>query len=630
MPIVHLDEMQNSAATPEQKERFWIENVWQRHAPQLTLRALLTGAVLGGLLSMTSLYLGAKIGWIPSVGIIAGVVAFAFFRILSRLGLGRELGLLENNLSQTVAGGAAFMAAPLVSSLGAYMVVTQTTLPVAMAAVWMCTVALAGVLLAIPLKRRFIDGGEYPFPEGQATAVVLDALHAGDVAVGALKAKVLLIAAGVAGVVRLWTSQTLLAKMRAEVVAIPQYLDDWIYGFVTPKLLGIPLRDLTVRVESDVVLMAVGGLMGMRTGVSLLLGACVNYLVLAPLMISHHQIQAMPGSSPPQYGFAAIMMWSLWPGVALMASASLFPLLARPRALIEAVRGLWSRSRRPGGDAKTPGRLPTKLLLFATPAVATAVVLLARFAFGVPIWVTLAALPLVAVSTFLAVNATALTSVTPSGALAMLTQLGHGLVAPAQLGTTIGTAALTSDASANASNLLMSLRSGRMLGASAGPQVVGHLVGVVVGTLVTIPIFWLVFLHAGPAQVVSEQFPLPGVTMWAAVARAITLSLNDVAASARLAALVGLVLGCLIEAAESFTHRRLGLSGVGFGLAFVIPFSTSLSMFLGALFFWLATRSSRKAAETVSVVNAESVAAGAIAGGALVGMLVALAEVVLS
>ncbi len=41
----------------------------------------------------------------------------------------------------------------------------------------MISLSLLGVLFAFPLKRRFINDEQYPFPEGRACGIVLDALH---------------------------------------------------------------------------------------------------------------------------------------------------------------------------------------------------------------------------------------------------------------------------------------------------------------------------------------------------------------------------------------------------------------------------------------------------------------------
>ena len=57
--------------------------------------------------------------------------------------------------------------------------------------VWMCVVSIIGVLLAFPMKRRFINDEQLPFPEGRASGVVLDALYTGAPHAGMFKARLL-------------------------------------------------------------------------------------------------------------------------------------------------------------------------------------------------------------------------------------------------------------------------------------------------------------------------------------------------------------------------------------------------------------------------------------------------------
>ena len=70
-------------------------------------------------------------------------------------------------------------------------------------------------------------------------------------------------------------------------------------------------------------------------------------------------------------------------------------------------------------------------------------------------------------------------------------------------------------------------------------------------------------------------------------------------------------------------------AGVGLGLAFVLTFKDSFSMALGTLFFWFAGRQF-KAPESfgrrVFVDNQETLSAGIIAGGSIIGILLILAE----
>src|SRR5262249_31189059 len=52
--------------TPEEIERQWYEQVYRGHGDsmaQLTWRAVLIGSCLGGVLSLTNLYIGLKAGW---------------------------------------------------------------------------------------------------------------------------------------------------------------------------------------------------------------------------------------------------------------------------------------------------------------------------------------------------------------------------------------------------------------------------------------------------------------------------------------------------------------------------------------------------------------------------------------
>ena len=72
------------------------------------------------------------------------------------------------------------------------------------------------------------------------------------------------------------------------------------------------------------------------------------------------------------------------------------------------------------------------------------------------------------------------------------------------------------------------------------------------------------------------------------------------------------------------------VAAVAMGLAFVIPFSTCLAMFLGSFFFWAAEKVFKRKESLphrTFVENLEPVCAGVIAGGALMGVALAVYEV---
>jgi uncharacterized oligopeptide transporter (OPT) family protein len=88
MAIKHLTEEQIRDWSLEKKDRWWFENVWKGNMPQLTLRSGLTGFFLGGILSATNLYVGAKTGWTLGVGITSVILAFAMPSRCSRCSAG--------------------------------------------------------------------------------------------------------------------------------------------------------------------------------------------------------------------------------------------------------------------------------------------------------------------------------------------------------------------------------------------------------------------------------------------------------------------------------------------------------------------------------------------------------------
>src|SRR6185436_17140962 len=88
--------------------------------PQLTIRSALTGMILGAILSATNLYVGAKTGWTLGVGLTSVILSFAAFRAMSRLGV-RDMTILENNATQSIATAAGYMTVPLVGGMAAFM-----------------------------------------------------------------------------------------------------------------------------------------------------------------------------------------------------------------------------------------------------------------------------------------------------------------------------------------------------------------------------------------------------------------------------------------------------------------------------------------------------------------------------
>src|SRR5262249_26839804 len=150
---------------------------------------------------------------------------------------------------------AGYMTTPLVTSLPAYMLVTGQVIPPVYVVTWMVLLSLLGVLFAFPMKKRFINDEQLPFPEGYAAGVVMDNLHSGKGHEGLFKAKVLAVGAAASALIEVFRSARVLQALRIKFLALPDYWDDLIYKVATPRILGTPLRDLTVRFDSSIVML---------------------------------------------------------------------------------------------------------------------------------------------------------------------------------------------------------------------------------------------------------------------------------------------------------------------------------------------------------------------------------------
>ena len=137
-------------------------------APQLTLRAIVLSVVLVVILAAANTYLGLFAGMTIASAIPAAVVSMAVLRLL---GGG---GILENNIVQTGASAGSSIAAGVIFTLPALVIMGYWP---DFKYWWVLAIAglggLLGVLFSVPLRRTMIVEEPLPFPEGKAAAEVL-------------------------------------------------------------------------------------------------------------------------------------------------------------------------------------------------------------------------------------------------------------------------------------------------------------------------------------------------------------------------------------------------------------------------------------------------------------------------
>lgn len=655
MAIEHLSESEVRDWSRERKDRWWLEKVYRGDMPQLTFRSALTGFVLGGLLSATNLYVGAMTGWSLGVGMTSVILSFAVFRTLARAGL-RDMTILENNATQSIATAAGYMTGPLISGMAAWMWIENRPMPWWPMLAFNVVLSLLGVLVAFPMKRLFINDEQQPFPQGRACGVVLDTLYTADAAIGLFKAKALGWAAGLAGTITFvsgesyqrWLQERLLHLPKA--VRLPRELDQWYWDLADKghatilRLANVDIRQLGLRPTLDWAMFGAGGLMGIRTASSVMLGMVVNFVVLVPWMIAAGEIAPKSGSlSEGTAVFGRVYVvnaWSLWWGIAIMVTASLVSLFAKPQVFVDAFRML-VRRRDPAAarhDVLAHLELPLPLSFVGIPVIGALGVWMAWAWFGVNPWLGALSIPMIIVLTLIAARSTALTSITPTGALSKIPQFTFGALDPGHPPTNLMTGVMCTEVSSNASNLLMDIKPGYMLGAKPRLQAIGHAIGIVAGAAASTPLFYVLFLSDWkPGMSVQQamapeggQFSFPSAVQWKGVSELVTsifspgghgtLLTGSILTSMLVAAAVGLV----FELLRLLSRNRFPLSPLAIGLGVLVPPDSSFMMFCGALFFSImgAVYGKREGSfgHRLWIGTHEPICAGLVAGAALVGI----------
>lgn len=246
--------------------------------PELTLRAVLTGAVLGLFFGASSLYLVLKVGLTVSASIPVAVVSIALFRLHAKAG-GRDATLLEHNLIQTGGSAGESIAFGLGVTMPAIMILGfDLELGRVM---WVAVLGgLLGILMMIPLRRALIvqQHGKLKYPEGTACAEVLKAGASPESRRPAAAARRPLEAPSTLSAHTIFTGFGLGLVYKTVMLALKGWKD------IPGVVFGGAFKGGSLGVEVSPELLGVGYVIGPRIAAVLCAGGMLSYLLLIPLI----------------------------------------------------------------------------------------------------------------------------------------------------------------------------------------------------------------------------------------------------------------------------------------------------------------------------------------------------------
>lgn len=451
--------------------------------PELTIRALLLGAVFGVLFGAVTVYVGLRAGLTVAASIPISVLSISILRAFGRA------SILENNIVQTTGNAGQSIASGVIFTLPALVFLgfdleASRIFALALFGGWL------GVLFMIPLRRQLIveEHGTLIYPEGTACADVLMAGERG----GSFASRVFL-GLGLGGLYTLFQNDNLFGLWPSQ----PDYQPD----------LGAQhlLKGSAIRADCTPEYLGVGYIIGARVAAIMLAGGVFSWLVLMPAIYffgSHLSGPLYPGTVPVSQ-MSPSDLWRTYVrpmGAGAVAAAGLITLIRTLPTIVSALSQGFKK-----GESKLTVALPSRTEHDLPPIVvfggsAVLIVLMFLFlqfkpvpgAYVGPIANAAAAL-LIVVFGFLFVTVSARivgivgSSASPVSGMTIATLMAtsaiflvKGWTAPAfgALAITIG--GVVCIAASNAGDTSQDLKTGYLIGATPWKQQLALMIGVIV------------------------------------------------------------------------------------------------------------------------------------------------------
>jgi putative OPT family oligopeptide transporter len=225
----------------------------------LTLKAVIIGAIFGVIFGSANAYLGLHVGLTISTAIPLAVIAVAVFKVLTPI-LGKS-SILDSNIAQTTGSASSSLASGLIFTIPALFLWGFNPSIFKMGTLALLG-GILGVLFMIPLRKALIvrEHGILPYPEGTAAAQVLISAEE-----GGAKAKNIFIGLGIGAVY----------------TTLVRFLHLWpekIY-------LNLPiLKKAKLGGEPMPALLGVGYILGPRIAAIMVAGGLLSWIGIIPLM----------------------------------------------------------------------------------------------------------------------------------------------------------------------------------------------------------------------------------------------------------------------------------------------------------------------------------------------------------
>jgi putative OPT family oligopeptide transporter len=568
-------------------------SVTGRPYPELTWVALIVGWIIGCIIAVSIGYAALILGFSIEGSELAAILGFGILR-----GMLRRKSIIENNIVQTIASGVNGASSGMMFSVPAIFLLGFGDKFDPVILTFGCIAgAFLGIAFIIPLRKHMIDYERLTYPGGVAVATILKSPGA-----GVHKAIILLGAALVSALVHYTTIETGVANWNlGALIGMPEYMNGiWYLSLMT---IGV-------------------GFIAGRGGIAFIIGGFVAYWFLSPLLST---MGAFPldaaGETINEPGPLRLLLYRPF-GIGMLIGGAIMGVILASPLIISAIKSMQKAAK--VETSISSDEMPIKLLYFAVGGAAILLCVMAvtsaesvgivsgiAMALLGTLWIWMAGIILS--EAIGRTNWSPLSGMTLVGItlLIVLTQ-AFGMDRSDSIIAALMVGAAMCVAMSQATDLMLDLKTGYLVGATPRMQQIGQFAGAWLGPIVVIGVIFVLNESHGLG---SDKLPAPQAQALASTIDGIMG--GDVPTQKYVA---GAVMGGILSA-------MMGGLGITVGLGFYLPFNIVLTYSLGTLGRELSDRIQGKTwSEEVGI----PIAAGLIVGEALVGVGDALSIVLTS
>lgn len=523
--------------------------------PELTLPAVLVGYFLGAIIAVSIGFASLKLGFSIEGSELAAILGFAILRCMLR-----RSSIIENNIVQTIASAVNGASSGIMFSVPALFLLGYTDFNPYLMAFGCIAGAFLGIGFIIPLRKQMIDYERLTYPGGVAVATILKSPGAGQT-----KAMLLLIAAFVAAVVHM---PFLFAGTENQDIG---------------SMLGLPAYT-NVVVFISLLTVGVGYIAG-KGGVAFIIGGDVCYWLLAPLLSGFDLFPMDPATGEIINTPGPLRAQLFRPvGIGMLIGGALTGVIMALPLIKSAIVSMQNAAKSEAAMAKD--EMPIRLLYFAIVGATILLAVMAvlsteKMGVGRGIVMAVAGTLWIWIAGVILSEAIGRTNWSPlSGmtliAISILVFISSGLGdTEGAIISAVMVGAATSVAMSQATDLMLDLKTGYIVGATPRAQQFGQFIGAWLGPIIVIA---LVFVQHKAYTLGSDALPAPQGQALASMITGITggdIPMQKYLAGASLGALLSMAQPCL---------------GITVGLGFYLPFAIVITYSIGTLLRVLSDR----------------------------------------